>query len=189
MLVGIFGGSFNPIHKGHISIAREVLRRTPVEEVWFVVTPQNPFKQQQRLMDDNLRLEMTRKALEDEPGLVCSDYEFRLPRPSYMWNTLQHLKEDYPNDTFALIIGADNWVSFPRWRNHEEILRNHEVIVYPRKGCPVDPETLPPGVTYLDLDLIDISATVIRQMVARGDDVESLVPEGVARMMTGDKDF
>ncbi len=187
MLIGIFGGSFNPIHKGHISIARQVLSLTALEEVWFMVTPQNPFKQNERLIDDNLRLEMTRKALENEPGLVCSDYEFHLPRPTYTWSTLQSLVRDFPNDTFALVIGADNWLSFPRWRNGDDILKHHEVIVYPRRGYPVDTRSLPAGVTYLDLQLLDISATMIREKIAEGEEIDEWTPPIVAEMMANDK--
>ena len=112
--IGIFGGSFNPIHKGHVALARQLLRRAQLDEVWFLVSPQNPLKPQSLLLDDNMRLEMARLALKDEPHLVASDYEFHLPRPSYTWNTLQHLSQDYPQHRFTLIIGADNWQLFSR---------------------------------------------------------------------------
>lgn len=187
MFIGIFGGSFNPIHKGHISIARQALALTVIDEVWFVVTPQNPFKQNDRLLDDNLRLEMARKALENEPGLVCSDYEFHLPRPTYTWSTLQSLVRDFPDNTFSLLIGADNWFSFPRWRNSADILKHHEVIVYPRRGYPVDTHSLPTGVTYLDLQLLDISATMIREKIEEGKEIDEWAPQPVAEMMVNGK--
>ena len=104
--IGIFGGSFNPIHKGHVALARQLLRRAQLDEVWFLVSPQNPLKPQSSLLDDNMRLEMARLALKDEPCLVASDYEFHLPRPSYTWNTLQHLSQDYPQHRLSSPFGA-----------------------------------------------------------------------------------
>lgn len=137
--IGIFGGSFNPIHKGHIALARQILRKAQLEEVWFLVTPLNPFKKAAAdLLDDRLRLEMTREALLGEEGLLASDYEFHLPKPSYTWDTLQHLSKDYPEKQFVLIIGADNWQEWNKWYHAEDILRCHEVVVYPREGFPVD---------------------------------------------------
>ncbi len=183
MLIGIFGGSFNPVHKGHIFVARQVLKLTTVEEIWFMVTPHNPFKKHDDMIDDNLRLEMTREALRNEEGMFCSDYEFHLPQPSYMWNTLQSLSKDYPDDTFVLIIGADNWLRFHEWRNYEDILARHEVIIYPRRGYETDAASLPKGVTLLNPPLCDISASEIRKRLSEGKNVKEMAPGGVVDMV------
>lgn len=183
MVTGIFGGSFNPIHNGHIAIARQLLAMTDIEEVWFMVSPHNPLKQHDCLIDDAIRLAMTGKALEEERGMVCSDYEFRLPRPSYTWHTLQSLSRDYPQRRFTLIIGADNWHSFPRWYNPTQIIANYPIVIYPRRGFSIDRSSLPDGVTYLDMDLHDISATQIRQMVRQGSDISALVPRSIVTMV------
>ena len=164
--IGIFGGSFNPIHKGHVALARQLLRRARLDEVWFLVSPQNPLKPQSSLLDDNMRLEMARLALKDEPCLVASDYEFHLPRPSYTWNTLQHLSQDYPQHRFTLLIGADNWQLFSRWRNSRDILANYSVVIYPRDGYPVDETTLPPNVRLVKTRLYNMSSTLVRQLLA-----------------------
>ncbi len=184
MQIGIFGGTFNPIHNGHLAIARKIVESGKVDEVWFMVSPLNPFKQHVELLDDNIRLEMTRKALEGEHGIICSDYEFGLPRPSYTWNTLQSLKKDYPQHTFSLIIGADNWCKFSAWRNNDDIIREHRLLVYPRTGYPIDIESLPQRVSFIDMDTIDVSSTEIRQLIRNGNDVSSLIPGSILEMMT-----
>ena len=119
---GIYGGSFNPIHNGHIAIARKMTELAGLDEVWLVVSPQNPLKERGDLLDDRLRLEMTRMALAPYPKLKASDFEFALPRPSYMWNTLQALSAAHPDREFTLLIGADNWEVFSRWYHYEDII-------------------------------------------------------------------
>lgn len=181
---GIFGGSFNPIHLGHIGLARDILRLTDLREVWFLVSPLNPFKQRAGdLLDDHLRFDMVCRALAGEPGLVASDYEFGLPRPSYTWQTLAHLREDYPDRLFTLIIGADNWLAFDRWAHPDDILRHHPVVVYPREGCPIDRASLPPRVTLVDTGLYPVSSTAIRRRVAFGQSVDGLVPPAIIPMV------
>jgi nicotinate-nucleotide adenylyltransferase len=166
--IGIFGGSFNPIHKGHVALVRQLLRRAQLDEVWFLVSPQNPLKPQSSLLDDNMRLEMALLALKDEPRLVASDYEFHLPRPSYTWNTLQHLSQDYPQHRFTLLIGADNWQLFGQWRNSSEIIENYPIVIYPRDGYPVDEASLPPNVRLVNTRLYNMSSTLIRQLITDG---------------------
>lgn len=134
MKVGIFGGSFDPIHNGHINLAKYALEHTDLDEVWLMVSPLNPLKPQGYVATDGQRLEMARLAVADTPGIKVSDFEFSLPIPSYTYNTLRKLKETYPDIDFRLIIGGDNWAHFDRWRNPQEILDEFGVIVYPRPG-------------------------------------------------------
>jgi nicotinate-nucleotide adenylyltransferase len=171
--IGIFGGSFNPIHCGHIALAQAVQKQCGMDEVWLMVSPQNPLKQQADLLDDNLRLELAQKALEDVEGVCASDYEFHLPKPSYTWNTLQHLSEDYPDCEFFLLIGGDNWAHFERWRQWKDILRNYDVIVYPRDEYP----------GTIDVPLLDVSSTEIRQKVRAGECISGLVPETIEKLV------
>ena len=168
--IGIFGGSFNPIHNGHIALAQAVLRQCALDEVWLMVSPQNPLKQNSTdLLDDQLRLQMAEKALEGVEGVKACDDEFRLPKPSYTWNTLQHLSKDYPDYTFSLLIGGDNWAHFTRWRHWKDILRCHQVIVYPREDYP----------GTIDVPLLDVSSTEIRQRVREGKSIEGMVPDSI----------
>ncbi len=179
---GIFGGTFNPIHNGHLALARTLLDAAGLDELWFVVSPQNPWKQKQTLLDDHLRLEMARAALMGESRMTASDYEFRLPKPSYMWHTLQAMTADYPDREFVLVIGGDNWDGFDRWYHYEDILANYRIVVYPRgdgeKNTPVLDSNK--GVSLLNTPLLDISSTDIRRRIADGQPFEHLVPAPVA---------
>ena len=132
MKIGIFGGSFNPIHFGHVRLARQLLALAGLDEVWFVVSPQNPLKQQSEMLDDRVRLEMVQAALRREKNMKASDVEFRLPKPSYTWNTLEMLKKEHPGDEFTLLIGGDNWERFHLWYKAEEIRKRYPIVVYPR---------------------------------------------------------
>ena len=177
MKIGIFGGSFNPIHVGHIALARQLRQLAGLDEVWLMVSPQNPLKQgRSDLLDDHLRYQLARLALHGERGIVASDYELHLPKPSYTWNTLQQLKADYPNDEFVLLIGGDNWELFPRWYKAGDILREHRIVVYPRRGSDLDRSTLPPSVTVAETELLDISSTEIRRRISEGRSISGLVP-------------
>ena len=177
--IGIFGGSFNPIHNGHIALAKAFLEKENLNEVWFMVSPQNPFKVNQQLLADHLRLELVRKAIADNPHFRASDYEFQLPKPSYTWNTLQHLSHDYPTHRFTLLVGGDNWAAFDRWYHAEDILSNYKIVVYPRRGQEIDKSTLPTNVSLLQTPLIDVSSTGVRQRVEQGEDISKLVPEEI----------
>ena len=169
---GIFGGSYNPIHIGHLALANYLCEYGDLDELWFMVSPQNPFKANDAdLWDDNLRLELARIAIEEYPKFKASDFEFHLPRPSYMVNTLQKLREAHPEREFTLIIGADNWVSFPRWKEPETILAHHPLIVYPRPGYEIDESTLPPNVRLVNTPLLEVSSTFIRESLKQGKDV------------------
>jgi nicotinate-nucleotide adenylyltransferase len=177
---GIYGGSFNPIHNGHIALARQILTSAGLDEVWFVVSPQNPFKQTSTdLLDDAKRLELTRLALADDDRLIACDDEYRLPRPSYTWHTLQALSRAYPDRTFTLLIGADNWLAFDRWYHGTDILSHYSIAIYPRRHSPIDATTLPTGVQLLDAELYDISSSDIRQRVRSGLSIAGMVPENI----------
>lgn len=183
MKIGLFGGSFNPIHNAHVKLASTICKEAGLDEVWFMVTPQNPLKRQEGLMDEKDRLEMVRLALEKEPDLKASDYEFHLERPSYTWNTLQHLSKDYPENEFYIIIGGDNWDIFHHWAHHEEILRDYHIIVYPRKDSMIDTATLPHSVSIFRMPEMDISSTMIRQMLRNGEDISPYVCPEVAQYL------
>jgi nicotinate-nucleotide adenylyltransferase len=183
--VGIYGGSFNPIHRGHIALARQMLRKAHLDEVWFLVSPLNPFKQASTdLLDDQTRLLLTRQALADEPRLVASDYEFHLPRPSYTWHTLQSLQRDFPDHEFVLLIGGDNWERFPFWYRSDDIVSNYRLVVYPRRGSDIDIAALPPTVTVVEAELLDISSTDIRRRVRSGMPITGLVPDNIVDAVT-----
>jgi nicotinate-nucleotide adenylyltransferase len=165
--VAIFGGSFNPIHTGHIALAQAVQQQCGLDEVWLMVSPQNPLKRNDTdLLDDQKRFEMAQKALEGVEGVKACDYEFHLPKPSYTWNTLQHLTKDYPDYTFTLLIGGDNWVHFQRWRHWKDILWHHDVIVYPRDEYQ----------GTISVPLLNVSSTEIRKRVRAGQSISGLVP-------------
>lgn len=182
--IGIFGGSFNPIHTGHIQLAKQILDKARLDQVWFMVSPLNPFKEAASdLLDDHLRLQMARKALYGEPHLIATDYEFHLSKPSYTWSTLQHLSTDYPSFRFSLIIGADNWLAFDRWAKHDFILSHYDIIVYPREGSPIDPATLPSNVKLVNTTLYPVCSTEIRQRVRRGESIDGLVPPAIVGMI------
>ena len=183
---GIFGGSFNPIHKGHISLAQQLRKRAGLDEVWLMVSPQNPLKQSADLLDDHLRMEMVRMALEGVEGIVASDYEMHLPKPSYTWNTLQALKKDYPDREFVLLMGGDNWALFDRWYHHEDILTNYQIVVYPRKDTEV-PDPFVPSVCIVEAELLDISSTEIRQRIREGKGIRRMVPGVVADFIKENK--
>ncbi len=172
--IGIFGGSFNPIHCGHIALAQAVLRQSALDEVWLMVSPQNPLKRHDtNLLDDHLRLQMAQQALADIEGVKACDYEFSLPKPSYTWNTLQHLSQDFPDCRFYLLLGGDNWAHFQRWRHWKDILRHYDIIVYPRDKY----------IGTIDVPLLNVSSTEIRQKVKQGADLNGLVPDNIMSLV------
>lgn len=177
---GIYGGSFNPIHNGHIAIARAMVEQAGLDEVWLMVSPQNPLKRASDLLDDGMRLDMTRRAVEGVPGVMASDYEFSLPRPSYMWNTLQSLSRDYPDREFTLLIGADNWKAFGRWYHADDIIAHYPICIYPRRGYGISAQSLPDGVRLVATGLFDVSSTMVRERIEKGIDVSGLIPACIA---------
>ena len=171
--IGLFGGSFNPIHVGHIALAKAALQACGLDEVWLMVSPQNPLKQDQKLLDDQLRLEMAEKALEGVEGVKACGYEFQLPKPSYTWHTLQALTKDYPDCRFTLLIGGDNWAHFERWYHWQDILRTCDIAVYPREG----------HIGTFDAPLVNVSSTEIRQKVKQGQSIQGLVPDSIVPLV------
>lgn len=184
MNIGLFGGSFNPIHNGHVRLAKALLQEAGLDEVWFMVSPQNPFKQNQQLLDDDKRFRLVQIALKDEPHLKACDFEFNLPKPSYTWNTLQALQEAYPDDQFTILIGGDNWAAFDKWFRYEDILQRYPIVVYPREGSEVTGFKFQvPKIKIVKTPLINISSTQIRQRIQAGKSVRGLVPTGVAMVL------
>ena len=193
---GIFGGSFNPIHNGHISLARQLKEKASLDEVWLMVSPQNPLKQSIDLLDDEKRLQMTRLALDGVEGIVVSDYEMHLPKPSYTWNTLQALSNDYPDREFVLLIGGDNWARFDKWYHNEDILANYYIVVYPRRGHETEDQEeaftgilkgVEKGFSIVDCEFIDLSSTEIRERIKAGKSIRRMVPKAVADLIQKEK--
>lgn len=179
MKVGLFFGSFNPIHIGHMAIAQYMLEHTALEKIWFVVSPQNPFKTKETLLDQQHRLTIVRIAVENDPRMQASNIEFNLPIPSYTVDTLTYLREAHPNEEFSLIMGQDNLVHFHKWKNHESILENHNIYVYPRPRCkPCDMETHE-KVQLTKAPLMDISAEFIRKSIREKKEVSYFLTQKI----------
>ena len=170
MRIGIYGGSFNPIHKGHTELAASIVQQGLVDELWLLVSPLNPLKQGETsdIAEYEHRLSMARLAAEDIEGVKVSDFEKNLPLPSYTITTLGELHKAYPEHEFVLVIGADNWERFPRWYHAQEIIDTYSILIYRRLGCEMDETLLPLSVQVVDTPLYDISSTEIRESVKKG---------------------
>lgn len=175
--IGLYSGSFNPIHHGHVMLANYLVEFSDLDELWFVVSPQNPLKKKTDLMDDSDRLKMVELALGDDPRMRASDIEFGLPKPSYTINTLRALSEQYPDDQFVFICGMDSLEGFPRWREYQAILDNYELLVFPRKGYDGGELIHHPHVKVLETPIIEVSSTFIRNCMREGRDVRHFMPE------------
>lgn len=180
---GLFFGSFNPIHVGHLIIASYMANFTDLDEIWLVVSPQNPLKNKKGLGNMYDRLEMARLATEQAEHIKVSDIEFTLPQPSYTIDTLAYLHEKYPSKEFVLIMGADNLVSFKKWKNYEVILNNYHIYVYPRPGSDVTDWENHPSITFTDTPQMEISSTFIRKALKETRNIQFLVPENVIAFM------
>lgn len=183
--IGLFFGSFNPVHVGHMIIANFMATQTNLDQVWLVVSPQNPLKQKNSLARDYDRLHLVRLAIGDNPNLRASDIEFNLPKPSYTIDTLTYLKEKYPEYQFVLIMGGDNLASLHRWKNYELLLRDHEIFVYRRPEYEI-PESMAkhPQVHFFEAPLMHISASYIRKAIQQGHPIQYLVTEPVHQYLT-----
>lgn len=179
MKIGLFFGSFNPIHTGHLIIANYMANHTDLDQVWLVVSPHNPLKKKTDLINMYDRLEMAKLATEQAVNIRVSDVEFKLPQPSYTIDTLTHLDEKYPEHEFTLIMGSDNLVSLKKWKNYELLLRHYRIAVYPRPGHG-DPELAShPAVTVTNTPLMELSSTFIRQSIREGRNIMFFVPDNV----------
>lgn len=177
MKIGLFFGSFNPIHMGHLIIANLMAETTDLKKVWFVVSPQNPFKPSKGLLHEFDRYDLVQAAISDNYKLEVSDVEFHLPKPSYTIHTLVHLHEKHPDKDFKIIIGGDNLVNFTKWKNHEQILKDYGLYVYPRPHTQLSELLLHPNVTSIKAPMLDISATFIRDCIRNKRSVRYLVPD------------
>jgi len=177
--IGLFFGSFNPIHIGHLIIANYMAHYTDLSEVWFVVSPHNPLKKKDNLLNMYDRLEMVNLALEDASQIRSTDIEFRLSQPSYTIDTLMHIQERYPDDHFVLIMGADNLLTLNKWKNYEVILRDFAIYVYPRPGCDISSWMKHPKITITDTPLMELSSTFIRNAIKDGKNVQYFLPDKV----------
>jgi nicotinate-nucleotide adenylyltransferase len=177
--IGLFFGSFNPIHVGHLVIANYVVEYAQIDQLWFVVSPQNPLKKKAGLLDDYQRLEMVHRAVGDDPRFRVSNIEFNLPKPSFTIDTLAYLNEKFPQHHFSIIIGSDNLESFHKWKNYEVILENYGIIVYPRPGFDQAKIKISPNITIADAPFMDISSTFIRSAIKEGKNVSYFLPAKV----------
>ncbi len=181
MKVGLFFGTFNPIHVGHLTIANHLAENSDLDQVWFVVTPHSPFKKKNSLLDNNQRLEMVYRATKEYDKLKPSDIEFGLPQPNYTINTLVHLEEKFPNHEFCLIMGEDNLKSFHKWKNYQMILETHNIYVYPRisEGKVETQFDEHPKIHHVDSPIMELSSTFIRKSIKNSKNVRPMLPENV----------
>jgi nicotinate-nucleotide adenylyltransferase len=182
--VGLYFGSFNPIHLGHLIIANHMLNRTDLDEVWIVVTPTSPFKLRSRVIPEKHRLQMVKLAVSENPSIFASDVEFNLERPSYTVDTLRFLKEEYPQIEFSVILGEDNYGNLHMWKNHNEIIDNHRLLIYPRRirnsMNPIDQNIKSSQADlHTEAPMIEISSTYIREAILNKQDVQYLLTDPV----------
>ncbi|MDD3404808.1 MAG: nicotinate-nucleotide adenylyltransferase [Sphingobacteriia bacterium] len=176
--IGLYFGSFNPIHNGHLSLANYLIDNNYVDEIWLVVSPQNPFKQNKLQLPAQTRFSLAKKAVGNYQHIKVSDIEFDLPQPNYTINTLRILSQTYPLYKFSLIIGADNVNEFNRWKSYEDILKNYSVLVYPRTEYPIN-ELLPSMYLLKKAPLFPFSSTTVREKIMNGEDISKLVPASI----------
>lgn len=176
---GIFSGSFNPVHIGHLALANWLCEFAGLDEVWFVITPHNPLKDRSNLMDDRLRYELVEASIAGYPKFKASDFEFSLPQPTYTIDTLRTLEKTYPDRQFHFIMGADNWAFIKRWKESDQLISNYPILVYPRKGYEIQIPSDIPSIRKVDAPLMEISSTFIRESLKAGKDVRFFLPEAI----------
>ena len=185
MKIGLFFGSFNPVHTGHMIIANYMVANSDLDEVWMVVSPQNPLKPKSTLTKDYDRLHLVQLAIGETPKLRASNIEFGLPKPSYTIDTLIYLKEKHPNKEFVLIMGGDNLATLHKWKNYEIILRDYQIYLYKRPSYELGELAHHPSVKHFESPLLSISATYIRNCIKDGKPIRYLVPDAVADYLEG----
>ncbi|WP_294276308.1 nicotinate (nicotinamide) nucleotide adenylyltransferase [uncultured Chryseobacterium sp.] len=186
--IGLFFGSFNPIHIGHLILANYILENSDMDELWFVVSPQNPFKDKKTLLSDHNRLDMVQLAVKNYPNMRASNIEFSLPKPSYTVDTLTYLHEKYPDHSFSLIMGEDNLSSLHKWKNADRLVENHHIIVYPRLSEGPKTESAcsnHSNISLIEAPVIELSATEIRAMIREGKNVRPMLPPEVFEYLDG----
>ena len=176
---GIFSGSFNPVHIGHLALANWLCEFTGLDEVWFLITPHNPLKDREELMDDQLRYELVEAAISGYPKFHVSNFEFFLPQPTYTIDTLRALDRTYPDRQFHFIMGADNWAFIKRWKESDTLISNYPILIYPRKGYEIALPANLPDIRAVEAPLMEISSTFIRQSLKDGKDVRFFLPEAI----------
>jgi len=181
MKVGLYFGTFNPIHIGHLIIANHMAEYSGLDQIWMMVTPHNPLKKKDTLLDDYQRLHLVFLATEDYPKIKPSDFEFRLPQPNYTVHTLAHLQDKYPNYDFSLIMGEDNLKTFHKWKNYDAILENHAIYVYPRISSETENHEFKnhPKINLVNAPIVEISSTFIRENIKNKKNVQPLLPAKV----------
>jgi nicotinate-nucleotide adenylyltransferase len=179
MRVGLYFGSFNPVHVGHLIIANFVVQNTDLEQVWFVISPQNPLKKSSSLLNEYHRLYLVQVSIEDEPALRASDIEFRLPKPSYTIDTLTYLAEKFPGHQFSVIMGSDSYQNLEAWKNYQQLLAEYPLIIYERPGSKVQKKHNVESTTFLKAPLLEISSTHIRETIKQGKSIRYLVTDKV----------
>ena len=179
--IGLFFGSFNPIHLGHLIIAQYALEFTDLDEIWFVISPHNPFKDKKTLLADHHRYYMVNMAVEDIPRLKASNIEFNLPQPSYTINTLTYLHEKYPEKRLVLLTGSDVLPTFHKWKNYDQILQFYELYIYPRPYTEDHPYRDHPKVKFIEAPMMDISSSFIRESISQGKNVSFLLQDKIYR--------
>jgi nicotinate-nucleotide adenylyltransferase len=179
MKIGLYFGSFNPIHNGHLIIAQHFLQETDLEKIWFVVSPQNPFKQNHSLLNEYHRLFLVQKAIEGENNMRAVDIEFGLPKPSYTIDTMTYLEEKYPEHQFCIIMGSDSFQNLEKWKSGALIMTRYPIYIYVRSGFEVDEKKVNSNIHVLKAPLLDISASMIRKTIAEGKSVRYLIPDSV----------
>ncbi len=180
MHIGLYFGSFNPVHIGHLIIASYARHTTDLEQVWLVVSPQNPFKQSKTLLNEYDRLHLIHTAIEEDPFLRVSDVEFKLPKPSYTIHTLTYLQEKYSQHTFSLIMGSDGFTNIEGWKNYEQIINHHKIYLYKRNGFEIE-NKLNADISIMEAPLLEISSTQIRKMIKANISIKYLVPRLVEK--------
>ena len=178
MHIGLFFGSFNPIHTGHMIIANHIVEHAGIDKLWFVVSPHNPLKDSHSLLNEYDRLHLVKIAIDDNPKFRASNIEFSLLKPSYTIDTLTYLEEKFPLEKFSIIMGSDSFQNIHRWKNYEQLVKNHPIIIYNRPGFEIE-ETHGARLTIVDAPLLNISSTFIRSQVKQGKSIRYLVPDPV----------